>query len=273
MSESPASVAAQSAETTIKKIPLPTLETFEPEKLSAAAAAYAIAVRKVQEADKAVAKIQLEQIAREERLALINEVLSRQQDPIHIWCAIYKEGLTGIIETTEIPGYWMKEGVAQQVTIYENTSKEQTVFYTEYSVNISPSGAGPWGDLMWSDAMGDAAIAYNLAMEPGHLKWRPLWRYGILTTDGGGNICNLTLNEHLSREEQDAKGDLDLDEKRDLSGVPISYPPCHGVVFEAGDEVLVLFEGQDRNRPKVIGFRRKPKQCPRTWREVTITST
>jgi hypothetical protein len=55
---------------------------------------------------------------------------------------------------------------------------------------------------------------------------------------------------------------MPLDEVLTLSSVPISYPPCHGEAFEVGDAVLILFEGYDRDVPKVIGFRREPRPCP-----------
>lgn len=64
------------------------------------------------------------------------------------------------------------------------------------------------------------------------------------------------------------QSDLPLDEVVILSNVPIYYPPCHGRVFKKDDAVLVLFEGYARNQPKVIGFRREPKPCPRTWNDL-----
>jgi hypothetical protein len=41
--------------------------------------------------------------------------------------------------------------------------------------------------------------------------------------------------------------------------------------FEVGDAVLILFEGYERDAPKVIGFRREPVKCPyqrTSWAEL-----
>ena len=54
---------------------------------------------------------------------------------------------------------------------------------------------------------------------------------------------------------------LDLNELETLTNVVISYPPCNGYGFEEGDDVLILFEGHDRTKPKVVGFRRAPRDC------------
>jgi hypothetical protein len=64
---------------------------------------------------------------------------------------------------------------------------------------------------------------------------------------------------------------LDTAEQRTLSDVPISYPPCDGDVFYVDDQVLVLFEGMDRDNPKVVGFKFAPRNCPQgrvSWRQL-----
>jgi len=273
--DSPAAQAAAEQGISLNKIPLPIIETYEPDQLVAAAAAYAIAVRKVQAAEQAIAKLKAEQLARDARIAVINAVLEQDenQPAIAVWCASYTEVLTGTVTTMEVPGDWREdEFTLRTSTLYENDpERERTVAYEERSLNIRPQAVASTvtGDLAYAEGMSDAAIAYNLAMEPGHLKWKPIWRYGTLAADAVNNLCSLTLQSpNPARRLSVCDGeDLPLDAVLTLTGVPIYYPPCHGSVFKSGDEVLVLFEGQDRDRPKVIGFRREPKRCPASWIE------
>jgi len=276
--DSPVSVAAEKATVELERIVLPTVETFEPKELGAAAAAYAIAVRKVQEADREIAKLRAEQLERDARMKIIDACLAQSPGPIiDVWCANYTITLIGIVNTTEVPGYWLDEPVAKSAVVGDPPNT-RTVFYDERSWNIAPSGTlhPPHGDLHFSAGMSDAAVAYNLTMEPGHLKWRPIWRYGILLADAQNDRCTLRLNPATARElpaslsEESLMDINDEDEEVVLSGVPISYPPCNGSVFKMDDEVLVLFEGQQRDAPKVIGFRRRPKRCSydKTWDEL-----
>lgn len=274
----PAHTAALAQEASLKKISLPTVETFEPEALCAAASAYAILVRKVQEAEKTVARIKAEQLERDVRLDIVNALLGATPgDIIDVWCADHTTGLTGTVETMEVPGYWIDEYELRTAVVGDATEL-RTVVYYERSWNIAPSGTlhPGHGDMHFSESLTDAGVAYNLAMEPGHIKWHPIWRYGILLTDGWGDVCTVQLNSiharglprSLSEEERDPMNINDFNDTDILTNVPISYPPCNGAVFKINDEVLVLFEGQQRQLPKVIGFRREPKACPKTWEQL-----
>ena len=272
--KSPAHDAAKAVESTLKPIPLPKIDTFTPKELSAAAAAYAVRVRKVQAATQAIEQLKAERMALDSRIAVIDAVLEQDanQPAIDVWCASYSEDLSGTVATMEVPGDWRgDEKPPRTVVLYEGEDRQKTVAYEERSFNISPVGASSvaTGDLVYAEGMSDASVAYNLAMEPGHLKWKPLWRYGTLTADAENDLCSLTLlspNPARRIAEYDS-ANFPLDGVVTLTGVPIYYPPCHGSVFKTGDEVLILFEGQDRDHPKVIGFRREPKKC-RTWREL-----
>ena len=46
-----------------------------------------------------------------------------------------------------------------------------------------------------------------------------------------------------------------------LTDVPIEYMTCNSMAFADGDEVIVKFEDQDWNQPKVIGFHYVPGTC------------
>lgn len=280
--DSPAAQAAIQVEA-IKKIPLPTIETFEPPQLAAAAAAFAIAVRKVQEAEKAIQKIKADRLDRDKEIAKLQAIVDeRENQIIDIWCAdyFYEMEPPAEVNTMEVPGFFKNQPLLKTAVLYENTEAARTVAYYERSINIAPHGIG-WpehGDLVPAEALTAAGAFVNAALEPGHFKWRRIWRYGVLLTNQDHHV--LTDRCTVQLIEDDARGfDLDsqamsLDQSNGspeiLENVPISYPPCDGQVFEYGDEVLVLFEGVERDSPKVIGFRREPRPCPQVWEQITL---
>lgn len=276
--DSPAAQAASDAESSVKKIPLPTIETYEPKELSAAAAAYAVAVRKLQEAEKEIAKIKAERLERDKRIALLQNILSAVSNKIiDIWCASYTTRLDGVVRTLEVPGYWQEESVLKSATLYAETDHYKNVLYYERSINIAPEIllGGDAGDLVPSESMTDAAVFYNAAMEPGHNKWKPLWRYGVLLTDHDHhrdtNQCTVQLNDAIARELSGDESEMSINKFNDyeiLTGVPIVYPPCNGVAFYKDDEVLVYFDGMNRETPVVVGFRRQPHKCPDSWAQL-----
>lgn len=263
--------AAAAQGITLNKIPLPIIETYEPEQLSAAAAAYAAAVLKTRAAEKAVAKIKAEQIARDQRIALLQATLAAiPDDPMDVWCCTYTTQMAvgATVKTMDVPGYWVDDlPTLKTFILHNNTTRARTVAYEERSFNIAPGGSGfpEHGQLVPSESMSDAAIAYNMAMEPGHLKWKPLWRYGVLLTNNATHSATHHATVRLTLLNARGEDELPIDEAEEdevITNVPISYPPCDGDVFHENDEVLVLFEGQNRDQPKIIGFRREPRQCP-----------
>ncbi|MCB1919067.1 MAG: hypothetical protein KDJ28_03675 [Candidatus Competibacteraceae bacterium] len=278
MSQSPVSQAAEETQASLNKIPLPTIETFEPDQLAAAAAAYAVAVRKVQAADREIERMQLDQLDRQKRIAQLDALLAAiPGDPIYLWCANYSQGLAVGQEywTLEIPDYWNKDAVikGQLATIFEGTPEVRYVIYDEYPVNIAPYGAGGAalnGTLQYSEAMTAAAVFYNAAMEPSHAKWRPHWRYGTLLTENETHAatqhCTVQLDPAASRMDA-----LNINQGTVLENVLINYPSCNGRVFYKDDAVVVQFAtpvGQDVPVPTVIGFRREPRQCPPSWIQI-----
>ncbi len=46
-----------------------------------------------------------------------------------------------------------------------------------------------------------------------------------------------------------------------LEAVPIEYMTCNAEAFADGDEVVIKFEDQDYEQPKVIGFKANPQRC------------
>lgn len=264
----PPGAAADETEAGLNAIKAPKLESLEPEKLGEVVRLFALAQNKVLAADREVARLQAERLARLERIGVL-ESLQEETDPIHAWACQYEASLAvgATAQTAEVPGYWRLEEAAAKISTFgfRNDPDAQypnyTVTYTERPINLIPPGTQS-GQLRYSESMTDAAVFLNAAIEPGHLKWKPTWRYGTITALSG-DFADVVLEEIAARKlsGRPEEPDLPLDDPLALSSVPIRYPPCNGEVFEVGDEVLILFEGQDRAAPKVIGFRREPRPC------------
>lgn len=269
----PAEESARNEEVTLGKIALPTIETFEPDKLGAVAAELAKAAQRVRVAETAVQQLMAERIERSQRLTVLQQVAATAQVPMDVWACRPPDFLSAgeVTDIAEIPGWHGDEVqfVTRTFTI-ESGQPEQTRSYNERPLNLLPPGLGLTGQLQPTEGMTPAAAFHAAAIEPGWARWKPLWRYGTITAKAG-NACSLTLEERGVREIRGVGESLILDspDQRSLTNVPISYPPCDGDVFYVGDQVLVMFEGQNRDAPKVIGFKFAPRVCPQgrmSWR-------
>jgi hypothetical protein len=157
------------------------------------------------------------------------------------WCADLTEGLTGIVGTIEIGCEWEK------------------------GINIHP-GYGSTSD--YSEARDGLHFPFrvlpvanailNFALMPGIQKWRPTFRYGIISNiDSEAHTCDVSISDMSSY----IKG-LDVNYSKALAGVTIEYMDCDSAAFEDGDEVIVKFDPRDvSGTPKVIGFKDNPKPC------------
>mgnify|MGYP001273081776 CR=1 FL=1 len=269
--------AANYTKKELQRVELPKIDKFTPENLKAVAAAFALAARKFHAAEDKIKRIKTEKIERDKKLDELQKLLNKLENTIiDIWCCTYSDALNigDTVLTVEVPGHFLEEpAVSKSATLYPMTPNQRVVFYTERSINLAPQGVNlpASGQLRPAEAMTAAAVYYNLAMEPGHEHWKPLWRYGILTSSSNHihdtSQSDVTLNECYARRERGGAL-LKIDTEMELQGVPIVYPPCHGAVFDHDDEVLILFEGMDRTKPKIIGFRREPRQCPPTWNQL-----
>lgn len=272
--EDPAQESAEEADAALDKIELPTIETFEPDKLGAVAAELAKAALRVTAAEKAVQILMAERIERLQRLVALEAVADREDEIIDAWACMPPDILApgASVMTAEIPGYYLREGVnvTRTVTV-EIGQPSSEVSYTERPINLIPP---TWthGQLNPTVGVSSAEAFFHAAIEPGAVRWRPLWRYGTIMAITG-DVCSLTLETRTVRQFRSDAAELVLDTpaQRTLTNVPISYPPCNGEVFVVGDDVLVLFEGQDRDAPKVVGFKYAPRICPQgrsSWRQL-----
>ena len=125
--------------------------------------------------------------------------------------------------------------------------------------------------MQHAEGLTDAGVFVNAAMEPAHLRYKPLFRYGTISSRGGGDIATTVTLEPIParRLPGDPALALDAPEQTTIHNVPIYYPECHGSVFSEGDDVLIMYAEHDRAQPKIVGFRREPKRCPitRVWVE------
>jgi hypothetical protein len=101
---------------------------------------------------------------------------------------------------------------------------------------------------------------YNKALMPGWQKWMPTYRIGTITTiDAMSDTCSVMLEAAASIEQN-----LDINQELALAAVPVVYMDSNVAAFSVGDEVIVEFQGQDQDAPRVIGFKDHPKG---SWRE------
>lgn len=260
----PAKDAAEGQEKGLEKIEAPHTDKDIPPKLGEAVQKYAIAVGKRNEAEKKLDQIMAEKLERDRRISELEKLKTKLNTAeIEAFCCTYSTEIPDgtEVQTHEIPGYYDDAGVSQSVEIYGVPT-----FYTERPINIGPFGGAyePAGKLRHGENSRPELVFYNAAIEPGHLKWKPAWRYGTITAlNKAGNVCNVTLSAATARMfAEEPPPDLSLfDSAAALVNVPISYPPCHASAFELDDEVLIMYEGRDRTKPKVIGFRRSPRSC------------
>ena len=162
------------------------------------------------------------------------------EDPtVSAWCADLTEDITGNVGTIEVPG---ERGIVQIQPGYENNS----------TYNATRDG-----QLQPSIASTPEATFYNLAMLPGWQKWKPTYRYGVISNiDTDANTCNVKLDEIKSSQQN-----LDINQELNLTGIDVSYMNCDSIAFEDGDNVLVKFVGQTWTGAQVVGFKDNPKAC------------
>jgi len=156
------------------------------------------------------------------------------------WCADFSDELTGDVGTIEIDGDHDKG-----VLIYPAGC---VGLYAAYNPAIH-------GKITPSIASTPANCYVNKAIFPAWQKYKPTFRLGEITSKNG-DFCDVNLDASISKEQN-----LDVNQSTTLSNVPIEYYCCDGDVFADGDRVVIAFEGQDWETPKVIGFESNPLPC------------
>lgn len=281
----PAKEAAEEETAKLEKIQLPELpDKLTPASLAKIVAEFGKVSARLTAAEKRLEQMMAERLDRIARRDELQKLKERLEALVYdVWACYYINTLKpgDVVYTAEVPGHWVEKGLHRDATIYKGTEQEKTIFFDERSWNIVPRVALYDSQLKSATVIKDNLMFYNLAMEPGHLRWKPAYRYGTIT-DIKGNVCTVQLTEALARNERSSEpltlnnvrvagpNDLVATSSTKLEGVIINYPPCHGEVFEEGDDVLIQFADFDWSKPTVIGFRRAPKACPpkRSWEQL-----
>jgi len=193
----------------------------------------------VQKAQYKVDNLEIEKKACEEEKSYLSEFnLQSSQD---LWCADYTLEAAGSVGIIEIPGESVGTG---------NESPRIIVPGAETPIETD-------GKMTGRPAQNADQIYYNLALLPGWEKYRPTYRLATITDiDRQNDTCNLTLDNQLSTEQN-----LDINQEIFLEDVAIEYLTCNSAAFKIWDRIVIKFEGQDWENPKVIGFEQEPKAC------------
>lgn len=128
------------------------------------------------------------------------------------------------------------------------------------SVLIAPGALAPEdsdGIVRARAVQTGAQLYYNLALLPGWQKHLPTFRFGTISNiDTVLDTCDVALDDALSSAQN-----LNVNQSASLSEVPIDYMTCDAAAFEDDDRVVVQFDGQNWDEPKVIGFVDHPRPC------------
>lgn len=120
------------------------------------------------------------------------------------------------------------------------------------------------GILGYAFSMSPSGLFYNMAMSPGAMRWKPRYRVGTIQSVNG-DYADVNLEDYVYLADADSpRVDIDDTTKLELESVPISYMDCNGLAFEDGDEVVIEFQNNDWNQPRVIGFVGPPQECSET---------
>ena len=98
---------------------------------------------------------------------------------------------------------------------------------------------------------------FDFAMQGGWQKWKPNYRYGVISNiDTDADTGDVALDAVANPDTG-----LSVNQSDSLSSVTIDYMDCDSAAFADGDRVIVKFENNDWDSPKVIGFESEPKPC------------
>lgn len=200
-----------------------------------------VAARLATETDPAaIAFLNARKIALEKRQQTIAAI--KDNPPAEpAWCADYSEGLTGEVGTLEI-GAERRLGFNLQPG-YEGGS----VYDADRDGSLVPTLSLP-----------TITAIYNYMLMPGVQKWRPTYRYGVISDiDYGLNTCTVTLDAALSIIDR-----LNINAVTVFTDVPVEYMSCDAQAFDDGDSVVVKWSPYDaESQPTVIGFKDHPRPC------------
>lgn len=195
--------------------------------------------------------IELQKI--EERLTTLGNV--KREDDKTLWCADYSTELKPdtTVGTIEVPGE------PQEILIQPDAPHAATgraLYDARRDGLVTPALA-----------LTKEALFYNWCMAPAWQRFRPSYRFAIVTKVNNDNTLALKLTDpnitgygHGAARRIDITPKTLADEEVDYSAVRVAYLDCGAAAFTVGDAVVVRFEG-DAGKPEVIGFRDHPRAC------------
>lgn len=154
--------------------------------------------------------------------------------------------LTDVVRTVEVPDEIQNRGI------------DRILIYPGYwgGADYAPERDG---QLHARESQSAAQAVFNTTILPGVQRWRPGFRFAKLM-----NVDKIEHTAEIQYESMDSSAQkllITAPEAKRLE-VPIEYMECNSHVFEDGDQALVELEDRDWQKPKIIGFRSKPKHCP-----------
>lgn len=159
---------------------------------------------------------------------------------IEAWCTDGEPDMTGEVGTAEVPGEPM-------MPILIKPGFEESAGYDQARD----------GQMIERPLMSGAQAYLNAALLPGWQKWRPTYRFGIITEiDETADTCTIEIEPSRSSAQN-----LDVEPIGALTAVPIEYRECNAAAFQEGDSVLIEYRGQLADAPVVIGFKENPRYC------------
>lgn len=171
---------------------------------------------------------------------------------VQAWCPDLVTDATGEIGTCEIPNEYRRGDFAAGDIQLRPQYATRGTWVPARDGQIFPNIAlSPWMSL------------WNKAIYPAWQKWKPTYRYGIISSiDTSNDTADVALDIPVYSSESDyARQDLNINQVDNLSAVPIEYLSCDSAAFSVGDECLVEFVGQDVENPLIVGFKDHPKSC------------
>ena len=192
--------------------------------------------KKISRLRKKIAYLKIKKLSAEKRKEYLENNMP-EDETISAWCADLTEDLAGEVGTVEIPG--------ESVDIQVQPGYDGNAAYNQDRD----------GQLLPTVVNTPAQAFYNLAMMPGWQKWKPTYRYATIDSIGA-YTANITLESATSTQQG-----LNINIESSFTDVLIEYMSCNASAFEVGDSVLVQFVGQDKEIPKIIGFKDNPQPC------------
>jgi hypothetical protein len=204
----------------------------------------------------AVDTLDLEYLGLQRRIADLGAIPVAESR--ELWCADLTEDLPGGTEvgTIEVPGEWVPY---KETVIRPAFSPEHTHLY-----NRARDG---W--LTPTAALSPEAYFYNRAMLPGWQVFRPTFRFAVCTAinadrtmDVGLVFPNTSSQQGLNVTPQSIPASSTAEAAPiSFTHVPVQYMDCDIEAFALGDMVVVQFDNQHAEQPRVIGFRDHPRAC------------